>query len=311
MENELEGYECLNGAEELLKKAELAETETEVTHLIKVVETSIKELVATSYSKTQISPTYKVLNNALKLLNNKDKPKEISSGFSFKPIIRAETSENSQTKETTFTPVGTRKPISNEPTFVYKERCVIKNLKGKRIFRNQKTPNEVASVVLENLENCEIIMLNTVESTYVSNVRNSIIWIAIAKSSVIADSISGTVFIASCRQLRISNGINCRLFVDTVTSPIIESSKCMKFAKNHIQYPNYKEDLKESGLEGDILEKQESVVDFSWHNSEKSPNWEIHEPKAEYLVKIIDLEEIDEYNTQTITDLDWNTIKSL
>ncbi|EKX74384.1 conserved hypothetical protein [Theileria equi strain WA] len=335
MENVLEGYESLDKAEDLLKRAELANTDTEITHLIKVVETSIKELVATNCLKTQNSAIYKVLNNALKVLNSKDKIKLLPSKFSFKPTEKVETPKNLQTVVTIPTPVDNRKLTSNEPTFTYKERCVIKNLKGKRYVRNKQyvddSPEYLESKELQmklhpfsqkiwfvnfimhiNVqENCEIILLNTVESAYLSNIRNSIIWIGIAKSSIIIDSISDIVLITSCGQLRISNGTNCRFFVDTVTPPIIESSEGMKFSKNHVGYPNYKEELKKSGLEEGLLESQETIIDFSWHHPEKSPNWEICEQKAGHFVNISNVEEFNEYNTQTITDADWQLINSL
>ena len=52
----------------------------------------------------------------------------------------------------------------------------------------------------------------------------------------------------------------------------------MRFANYNCTYPALEANMKEAGL-FEIKNFWDHILDFNWHKQDKSPNWDIIEPK--------------------------------
>ncbi|UKJ88511.1 hypothetical protein MACJ_000955 [Theileria orientalis] len=307
MDYDLEGCQNLDYAESLLVKAKAVESDSEIQDLIFKSENSIKELFSSSYPNQPNPSIYKTLNTALNILTDKNQKKSNINKFTFKSL---------RSKPAKFSEQNADKPKEpiylspGHPELVYNENCIIKNINDKRIFRFLNS-GKLGYVNIENTQNCDIILINVADSSFIYNVKNCIIWLSIANTSVMLDNVSDSVIITCSRQLRVSNSKNVKFFTNTVTPPIIEMSKNLSFSTNHLTYEGFEDHLKISDLRGDFLESQDSIKDFSWHHPQKSPNWETMETKPEHITTIHNSNDENELNLQSFSEFDWQILKTL
>ncbi|BAM39680.1 uncharacterized protein TOT_010001134 [Theileria orientalis strain Shintoku] len=307
MDYDLEGCENLDYAQSLLVKSKTAESDSEIRDLIFKSENLIKELFSSSYPGQPNPSMYKTLNAALTILNDKNQRNSNTNKFSFKSLrgkpVKFSEPKADEPQEPTHSPLG-------RPELVYDENCIIKNINDKRIFRFLNS-GKLGYVNIENAQNSDIILINVADSSFIYNVKNCIIWLSIANSSVMLDNVSDSVIITCSRQLRVSNSKNVKFFTNTVTPPIIEMSKNLSFSTNHLTYEGFEDHLKMSDLSGDFLESQDSIKDFSWHHPQKSPNWETMEAKPEHTITICTSDDENELNFQSFSEFDWQILKTL
>ncbi|KAK1441828.1 tubulin folding cofactor C like protein [Babesia gibsoni] len=285
--SEASSIPTLADAEALYEQCKKCETHAEVKILIKTVNDSIKAYLSVSSAEAINPAIYKTLRNAARHVDNLDRELAPKLGFSFKVLKRNYTSDTTgTTADATVAGVSqdaknkVEEPKGGPPCTVTLSHgtMTICGLEGLDVVRRCDELNDVGIVNVKQLGRCRVLLLGTVDSVYIADVKDCIIWIGISKAAVILDSIVNSTVILCCSQLRIANSQNNTFLVDTVTLPIIEKSSHITFAKNHVLYSEFRQQLEESRLEIKGLTRHSKIKDFSWHRDEPSPNWKIITP---------------------------------
>nr|BAN65713.1 hypothetical protein [Babesia bovis] len=234
-------------------------------------------------SNTNDPAVYKMLQNALTKLKASEYTGGSNKSFTFRSV-RTTITDKECNMEQSAAPQDEATNINHcnyQPGITLQNGTLyITMVKGIDVVRDNVTLEHVSSVIEKNVERCRIVLMGRIETAYLCNVKDSIVWIGVASSSVISEWIESSRVIVSCRQLRIADSIGVKFFVNTVTPPIIERSKGITVAKNHINYPDQEHDAKISGISPWHGDGNITVTDFSWHHGAMSPSWKPCPPPA-------------------------------
>lgn len=120
--------------------------------------------------------------------------------------------------------------------------------------------------VIDNCNDCTLLVLDHCAQAQIDNVSNSKIFIGASADSVFVRNCSDCTFTVACGQLRTRDCQNCTFNLYCKTEPVIETSLNMKFGPFNGVYPGHRGDLLDAGLEKDVSDcnddKWQNVFDF-------------------------------------------------
>ncbi|ETB62152.1 hypothetical protein YYC_00777 [Plasmodium yoelii 17X] len=154
-----------------------------------------------------------------------------------------------------------------------------------------------SSLLINNMNNCEIIILDILSSVFIQNISNCTIWTpAVESSLLIYDCVDCNILVNS-KQIRIHNTVNTNFYINSMSSPIIESSEKLFFFPYNLNFDELPNLLEKININR-TSNKWKQVLDFSWQNSQDpSPNFSISNETQIYQVKL-KKKENDEYNQE-------------
>ncbi|CAG9478969.1 tubulin binding cofactor c, putative [Plasmodium vivax] len=145
---------------------------------------------------------------------------------------------------------------------------------------------DCSSLLLDNLVNCEVVILDVLSSVLIRRIKNCTIWVAAVESSLLIYSCVDCNILANSKQIRIHDSSETNFYINSVSSPIIENSKQLAFFPYILNYDGLSELLKKINISRDSAQWKE-VLDFNWQNTqEKSPNFRVSEEAQVYDIKI-------------------------
>jgi hypothetical protein len=132
------------------------------------------------------------------------------------------------------------------------------------------------NVALYRLDQCQVTSDLLHSTLYVDYSRNSI-FVMKARDSVLLQHLEHCTLFVRARQVRIHDCVDCQLFVNCETGPIIERCTQMKFGEWKIDCLDGEESCSTivNGVSPENSWNQ--VQDFDWLRQTKSPNWELIE----------------------------------
>lgn len=315
-------FPTLADAEELYEKAKKCNTPAAITALLGTVNDRIRDYLAVSSTDHSNPATYKTLRNTVQLLEFLDRDIGQKRGLGFKFTKRklattsaAPSAEAQKNNAPDQDGKAAKARIGQEQTIdAVGGKINISSLKGADVVRKSEELKDIGTVNIKKLERCRVMILGTVESSYIADVKDSVIWIGISRGAVSLESVVGSTVIVCCSQLRISNSENSTFLIDTVTTPIIEKSSNIVFAKNHMFYSGFPEELRDSGLKPVRLSRHTAIKDFSWHREAQSPNWSIVSPQPSVTLSLQEAQPGRNNvngNKYTFSPENWDIIASL
>ena len=121
---------------------------------------------------------------------------------------------------------------------------ILLNKINAKIILNKSELLEKNSVLLENIENCEIYILYNLKALYVKNISNSKIFIgSVSGGTHITDSINCCFYLIT-HQLRIHQSHNTNFNIIISSNPILEDCTQLVFSSLKIDYLEYENNLK-------------------------------------------------------------------
>ncbi|KJP86242.1 hypothetical protein AK88_04136 [Plasmodium fragile] len=145
---------------------------------------------------------------------------------------------------------------------------------------------ECSSLLLDNLVNCEVVILDVLSSVLIRRIKNCTIWVAAVESSVLIYNCVDCNILTNSKQIRIHDSSETNFYINSVSSPIIENSKQLAFFPYILNYDGLSELLKKINIRTDSTQWMK-ILDFNWQNTqEKSPNFRISEDAQMYYIKI-------------------------
>ncbi|GBE62246.1 tubulin folding cofactor [Babesia ovata] len=306
-------------AEALLEAARRCCTAEESARLKRRLEELLQEYVSLS-SADYFSPAiYAMLQNATKALEGRQQTTPVRSTFSFKsvrtrvPTPATDAAVSVPSKEPSdVAPAAHATP--KKGVSVENGTLRIQGLSGIDVVRCDAELQGIGTVMMKDLERCRVILLGIVEAVYITDIKDSLIWIGAARGSAILHSLCDSTMLICCRQLRIANSVGSKFLTDTVTMPIIERTNGVSFAKNHVRYAGQAHHLEASGLKDVLMTEAPAATDFSWHHSGASPNWssEAERPEVTLSPEPIDQPASDlAGNTFTFAPESWEMLDHL
>ncbi|SBS92144.1 tubulin binding cofactor c [Plasmodium malariae] len=133
------------------------------------------------------------------------------------------------------------------------------NIKNERIIRGLGE-TECSSLLLDNLINCEVIILDVLSSVLIQKIKNCTIWVAAVESSLL---------IYNC--IRIHNTRETNFYINSMSSPVIENSKKLFFSPYNLNYDGLSELLKKININKNSS-KWTEILDFNWQNTQVENN---------------------------------------
>jgi hypothetical protein len=129
------------------------------------------------------------------------------------------------------------------------------------------------NLIIENLENCEIVIPFDFKALYAQNLKNCTFYLGCISGGSHLTSCTGCEFFLATHQLRIHKTYDTIFTIISASSPIIEDCSGLKFK---LLSDDYMKD--ESLIQAKIdknKNKWNTVLDFKWHKKDKSPNFDI------------------------------------
>ena len=121
---------------------------------------------------------------------------------------------------------------------------IILNKLNEKIIFNIDDVKDRNSLLLENLENCEIYILFNFKALYAKHIKNCKIFVgSISGGSHITDC-NDTSFYLITHQLRIHETNNTNFHIMVSSNPIIEDCNGLVFSCLQIEYKNFENNLK-------------------------------------------------------------------
>ncbi|CRG99710.1 tubulin binding cofactor c, putative [Plasmodium relictum] len=178
------------------------------------------------------------------------------------------------------------KELINHQIDINKYKLSFQNISSKRIIKGfGKT--ECSSLLLDNLINCEIIVLDILSSVLIQKIKKCTIWVAAVESSVLIYDCVDCTILTNAKQIRIHDTSETNFYINTMSCPIIENSKKLSFLQYNFNYDGLTELLKKININKNS-NKWREILDFNWQNTnEKSPNFRIIDETQEFYIKII------------------------
>lgn len=152
-------------------------------------------------------------------------------------------------------------------------------------FRNAvvaRRRGEVAGkdVTLEDLEGCEVFLLDRLGAVHCHNLRKCVLWVGPVSSSMLLYDCHECVISVGMKQMRIHDGSDLCFYLHTMSNPVVERCKRVLFAPYDLWYEGFEEDWAQAaigsqpGTEG-ASEMWCKVQDFNWHKRQASPHWKV------------------------------------
>jgi len=137
--------------------------------------------------------------------------------------------------------------------------------------------------VIDNCNDCTLLVLDHCAQAQIDNVSNSKIFIGASSDSVFVRNCSDCTFTVACGQLRTRDCQNCTFNLYCKTEPVIETSLNMKFGPFNGVYPGHRGDLLDAELGGEDAsdvndEKWQNVFDFNDPSKTGEKNWRLLQP---------------------------------
>lgn len=153
----------------------------------------------------------------------------------------------------------------------------IKNVKNENI---EYFCGQVSKVLkIESIVNSKIKILTSIDKLELTKIENSTIIVGPVKTSILISECKNCILGLVCRQLRIHDSQELKIWLTSCTLPLIEHCKNLVFdireKNNSNYYEMYKSHLKDAEIEDSELVKKEnfSVSDLNWLRFQPSPNW--------------------------------------
>ncbi|SCM23057.1 tubulin binding cofactor c, putative [Plasmodium chabaudi adami] len=160
-------------------------------------------------------------------------------------------------------------------------------------FQNQKNikiirgigESAYSSLLINNMSNCEIIFLDILSSVFIQNITNCTIWVAAVESSLLIYNCIDCNILTNSKQIRIHNAVNTNFYINSMSSPIIESSEKLAFSPYNLNFDELPKLLEKINISRNS-NKWKEVLDFSWQNAQDpSPNFSISNETQAYQVQ--------------------------
>ncbi|ETW36409.1 hypothetical protein PFTANZ_02898 [Plasmodium falciparum Tanzania (2000708)] len=143
-----------------------------------------------------------------------------------------------------------------------------------------------SNLLLDNLVNCEIIILDILSSVLIQKIKQCTIWVSAVESSLMISNCQDCNILSNSKQIRIHDAINTNFYINTISNPIIENSTKLIFHKYNLIFDELSELLQKININKDSTKWME-IMDFNWQNTqEKSPNFCINTEIQIYNIKI-------------------------
>lgn len=121
-------------------------------------------------------------------------------------------------------------------------------IKNERVTRTEQEYSGKENLMLEDLENCTVVMPFAVKCIYMKNLKSCRIYVgACSGATFVEKAIDCQIFIQS-HQIRIHNSVNTQFYLTAKSNPIIEHCTKMGFGPFLSQeqravftYPGYRE----------------------------------------------------------------------
>ncbi|SOV14819.1 tubulin binding cofactor c, putative [Plasmodium sp. gorilla clade G2] len=159
------------------------------------------------------------------------------------------------------------------------------NMENKRIIKGFGE-TECSNLLLDNLVNCEIIILDILSSVLIQKIKHCTIWVSAVESSVMIYNCEDCNILSNSKQIRIHEAVDTHFYINTISNPIIENSTKLIFHKYNLIFDELSELLQKININKDSNKWME-IMDFNWQNThEKSPNFCINKEVEIYNIKI-------------------------
>lgn len=139
------------------------------------------------------------------------------------------------------------------------------------------------SIYLADLTDCTVNVTRVCGNMTIRRLKQCKVYAHPIAGSVWMEDCKECDFVLACRQLRIHQTMNCRMWLHVASRPIIEHSTGISVAPYALTYTELSNEIRKSGLDKEINLWSE-VEDFSHPNKRLttgSPNWSIL-PKSEW-----------------------------
>ncbi|CDO64588.1 tubulin binding cofactor c, putative [Plasmodium reichenowi] len=159
------------------------------------------------------------------------------------------------------------------------------NMENKRIIKGFGETG-CSNLLLDNLVNCEIIILDILSSVLIQKIKQCTIWVSAVESSLMIYNCQDCNILSNSKQIRIHDAVNTNFYINTISNPIIENSTKLIFHKYNLIFDELSELLQKININKDSTKWME-IMDFNWQNTqEKSPNFCINTEVQIYNIKI-------------------------
>ncbi|SCP04147.1 tubulin binding cofactor c, putative [Plasmodium ovale] len=168
---------------------------------------------------------------------------------------------------------------------ISQHKLSFQNLQNERIIKGLGE-TECSNLLLDNLVNCEVIVLDVLSSVLIRKISNCTIWVAAVESSLLVYGCADCNILTNSKQIRIHDARNTKFYINSISSPIIESSEKLFFFQYNLNFDGLSELLKKINMDKNSS-KWVEIFDFSWQNTqEKSPNFSISKETQVYDIKV-------------------------
>ncbi|GAW80580.1 hypothetical protein PGO_081460 [Plasmodium gonderi] len=191
------------------------------------------------------------------------------------------------------------KELTDDWVDLNQHKLFFQNLQNERIIRGHDE-TECSSLILDNLVNCEVIILDVLSSVLIRRIKNCTIWVAVVESSILIYNCLGCNILSNSKQIRIHDTSETNFYINTMSSPIIENSNQLTFFQYNLNYDGLSELLKKNNINKNSNNWME-ILDFNWQDTqEQSPNFSISKETQVYYIKLQKIYHIQNDQGQTV-----------
>ena len=147
------------------------------------------------------------------------------------------------------------------------------------------------TVVLENIENCDIYVPFVMNNFYVKNTYYSRIYCGYVLGTAYIETTSKSCYQVYSTFVKVLKANECNFGIWCRFNPIIEDCIKLKFGPCMFEYKNRLWDKERAGFEmeedSENSSKWSVVIDNKWSRDEQSPNWSVlNDEEIRYLTQI-------------------------
>ncbi|KAI8800287.1 tubulin binding cofactor C-domain-containing protein [Cladochytrium replicatum] len=171
-----------------------------------------------------------------------------------------------------------------------------------RLLTPKTNPESQQDIYIHNLDGCFVLpdqSSNTgqpIGAVHIKKLTRCIVILGPVSGSLLVDECAESILIVACRQFRMHNSRNTKLYIHVPSHPIIEDCTAIKFGPLSLaEYPRQfspEEACHHANL--DSVNKYDCVEDFNWLRQGPSPNWNLLGPEEFFKLEASELQVDDD-----------------
>jgi len=145
--------------------------------------------------------------------------------------------------------------------------------KGETIVLDQSVLKN-DDVYLKQCEGCTIFLCGVMGALRMKEIKDCVVMTGPITGGCLIEGAVNTKLYLVAHQMRLHNMVDCDLYLQMRSHPIIEDCTGLRFAPYTLEYPGLEEQLAGVDLAAEACgDKWSQVQDFKWLKQHQSPNW--------------------------------------